>query len=131
MEDHMTDLTFHLKGADAEKAAAELGAALEYEFDPIGRVGSAPAPLVIAHEKNEAQGGSGTLTMNLGLPSNALAEDELDQKLHILEKLRRLIEIAARYRESGTDVHLEADAHRRNLADMEPEDVLRAAKGSS
>ena len=128
----MTDFRLQIEGGNAEKAAAELGAALAYEFDPIGRVGSAPAPLVVARHKQSGgqaeAGGAETIVMTFGIPSDAMADGELDQKLHLLERLRRLIDISARHREGGTRVHLQVGAAQRDLAGMEPQDVLDAAQ---
>ena len=128
----MADIRLQIEGGDAEKAAAELGAALEFDFDPIGRVGSAPAPLVVArHNQGGGQaeaGGAETIVMTFGIPSDAVTSDELDQKLHLLERLRRLIDIAARHREGGTQVHLQFGGALRDLAAMEPQDVLDAAQ---
>src|SRR5512134_2229471 len=107
MEDEMADLKIHLEGGDVQKAAAELGAALEFEFDTIGRAGMAPAPHVVASEGKpgeEQQGGVETITMTLGIPNDALADDQLEQKIHMVERLRRMIEIAARYRKAGTRI---------------------------
>ncbi len=128
----MADLKLQVTGADAQKASAELGVALEFEFDPIGRVGAAPAPLMVSPPQ-EALGrqdadGATTIAMTLGIPSDAIAEDTLEQKLHLLERLRRLIAIAAQYRESGTEVHLQVGDSLRDLAEMEPEDVLEAVQ---
>lgn len=128
----MTDFRLQIQGGDAEKAAAELGAVLEFDFDPIGRVGSAPAPLIVAHHKQsdgqEEAGNAETIVMTFGIPSDAVAEDELDRKLHLLERLRRLIDIASRHREGGTQVHLQAGGALRDLAAMEPQDVLDAVQ---
>ena len=129
----MADLKIHLEGGDVQKAAAELGATLEFEFDTIGRSGVAPAPHVVAGEGNPGhaqQGGVETMTMTLGIPSDALADDELEQKIHMLERLRRMIEIAARYREVGTRIDLTTGGERRDLAAMEPEDLFDAARRS-
>jgi hypothetical protein len=127
----MADLRLRIEGADADKAAAELGAALEFEFDPIGRVGSAPAPLVVAQEKQPGgpaeAGGARTIVMTLGIPNDAAADEEFEQKLHLLENVRRLIAIAAHHREGGTRVHLDSGAGPRELATMEPQEVLDAA----
>ena len=128
----MADLRLQIEGDNAEKAAAELGAALEFEFDPIGRVGSAPAPLIVArHQQTGGQpeaGGAETIVMSFGIPRDAVADDELDQKVHLLERMRRLIGIAARQREGGTQVHLQVGGALRDLADLEPQDVLNAAQ---
>lgn len=129
----MADLKIHLEGGDVQKAAAELGAALEFEFDTIGRAGMAPAPQVVASEGKpgeEQQGGVETMTMTLGIPNDALADDELEQKIHMVERLRRVIEIAARYRETGTRIYLPTGGELRDLAAMEPQDVLDAARES-
>jgi hypothetical protein len=133
MEAEMADLKFHLEGGDVQKAAAELGAALEFEFDTIGRAGLAPAPHVVASEGSPGQAQQGdveTLSMTLGIPNDALADDDLERKIHMLERLRRMIEIAARYREVGTRVDLTTGGERRDLAAMEPEDVFDAARQS-
>jgi hypothetical protein len=133
MEDEMADLMIHLEGGDVQKAAAELGAALEFEFDTIGRAGMAPAPLVVASEGKPGQAQQGDvekITMTLGIPNDALADDDLEQKIHILERLRRMIEIAARYREAGTQICLPTGGDLRDLAAMEPEDVFDAARQS-
>lgn len=129
----MADLKIHLEGNDVQKAAAELGAALEYEFDTIGRTGIAPAPHVVASEGNPAQaqhGNAEKITMMLGIPNDALADEDLEQKVHMLEKLRRMIEIAANYREAGTRISLSTDGDLRDLAAMEPQDVFDAARRS-
>jgi hypothetical protein len=129
----MADLKIHLEGGDVQKAAAELGAALEYEFDTIGRAGIAPAPHVVASEGNPAQaqhGNAEKITMMLGIPNDALADEDLEQKVHMLEKLRRMIEIAANYREAGTRISLSTDGDLRDLAAMEPQDVFDAARRS-
>jgi hypothetical protein len=128
----MTDFRLQIEGGDAKKAAAELGAALEFEFDPVGRVGSAPAPFVVAHQEQSGgpaeAGGAATIVMTFGIPSDAVADDELERKIHLLERLRRLIDIAARHREGGTRVHLQVDGAFRELAGMEPQAVLDAAR---
>lgn len=131
-EDQMADLRLKIEGADAQKAAAELGVALEFEFDPIGRVGVAPAPLVVAPPQ-EATGqqeadGVSTIAMTLGIPQDVIAGDGLEQKLHLLERLRRLIAIAEQHRESGTKVCLQVGDSLRDLAGMEPEDILNAVE---
>lgn len=133
MEDEMADLKIHLEGGDVQKAAAELGATLEFEFDTIGRAGLAPAPHVVASEEKSGQaqqGAAETMTMMLGIPNDALADDELEQKIHMLERLRRMIEIAARYREAGTRIYLPTGGELRDLAAMEPQDVFDAARRS-
>lgn len=129
----MADLKIYLEGGDVQKAAAELGAALEFEFDTIGRAGIAPAPHVIASEGNPAQaqhGNAETITMMLGIPNDALADEDLEQKIHMLERLRRMIEIAAHYREAGTRIYLPTDGELRDLAAMEPQDLFDAARRS-
>ena len=129
----MADLKIHLEGDDVQKAAAELGAALEFEFDTIGRAGLAPAPHVVASEGKPGQaqqGGVEVMTMTLGIPNDALADDDLEQKIHMLERLRRMIEIAARHREAGTRIRLTSGGELRDLATMEPEDVFNAARQS-
>jgi hypothetical protein len=129
----MADLKIHLEGGDVQKAAAELGAALEFEFDTIGRAGVAPAPHVVASEGKpgqEQQGAAEAMTITVGIPSDALADDDLEQKIHMLERLRRMIEIAARYQEAGTRICLAPGGELRNLAAMEPQDVFDAARQS-
>jgi hypothetical protein len=133
MEDEMADLKIHLEGGDVQKAAAELGAALEFEFDTIGRAGVAPAPHLVAGEGKpgqEQQGGAEAMTMTLGIPNDILAHDDLEQKIHILERLRRMIEIAASYQEAGTRISLSTGGELRDLAAMEPQDVFDAARQS-
>lgn len=129
----MADLKIHLEGGDVQKAAAELGAALEFEFDTIGRAGVAPAPHVVASEGKrgqEQQGAAEAMTITVGIPSDALADDDLEQKIHMLERLRRMIEIAARYQEAGMRICLAPGGELRNLAAMEPQDVFDAARQS-
>jgi hypothetical protein len=131
MEDEMADLKIHLEGGDVQKAASELGAALEFEFDTIGRAGVAPAPHLVASEGKpgqEQQGEAEAMTMTLGLPNDILADDDLEQKIHILERLRRMIEIAASYQEAGTRISLSTGGQLRDLAAMEPQDVFDAAR---
>lgn len=126
----MPDLEIHLEGGDAEQAAAELGAVFEYDYDAAGHGGIAPGPVLTEHERRPgAAAGSEIITMRLGLPSDVLANEDLSQKVHLLETFRRMIEIAARHRERhGTSARVEAGPYTYDLADMGPDLVLDAAR---
>lgn len=130
----MADLKLQIQGEGAKRAAAELGAALEFEFDPIGRVGAAPAPVLVAPpaQATAAQDleGADPVAMSLGIPEDLLTGEGLEQKLHLLERLRRLIAIAEGYQENGTRVQLRDGDSLRDLAGMEPQDVLDAVQRS-
>lgn len=125
----MADVMLHLEGETAEQVAAELGAVFESAFDPAGHGGIAPAPVLVEHERRGAVGASEMITMKFGIPNDLLAEDDLTQKQHLLERLRRVIEITRHHTEkSGLSARVDVGDLSQDLEVSEPDRILDAAR---
>ena len=123
----MSDLEFHLQGEQAATTAAALetffaetfGAEIRRESPPPlanGGAEKAVDPIAVA-------------ALVLSIPGALLATVDLAERLHLKQKVERLIALARReWREHGTRIWL----RRRNatplaLDEIEPADVLDAA----
>lgn len=127
----MPDLEVHLEGETADKAAAEIGAVLEYDFDTAGHGGIAPGPVLREHQRRgrSTTGAASIVTMTIGIPSDTLADADLSNKVHLLEQIRRIIDIAKRHRdEHGTTSRLELAGASRDLTGVEPDEIIDAAR---
>jgi len=124
----MSDLEFHLQGAQAATTAAALETFFAETFGAEIRRENPPPPAVGKAEK--AVDPIAVAALVLSIPSALLATMDLAQRLQLKQKVDRLIALARReWREHGTRIWL----RRRNatplaLDEIEPAAVLDAAE---